>query len=126
MRVAVAETALAFDRQVEIVVPLAPRRDLAAGAADLQPEPARHVHRHLRAGRIDLRIEAVCPGLAVMVAPIGEKRDREMRLRSVAVAPNAPGKIGRVGARLHPDSVLDDPPVTGKAPNRDRPLEVKA
>ena len=56
----------------------------------------------------DLRREAGRPGVAVMIAAIGEQAPPRAGRRLVALAFEPPGDIDRVGAGLHPDPLLDD------------------
>ena len=82
MRVAVVEAAPALHREIEIAVPVAAWIDLPAGAGDAQREPARHGNGQAGAIAGNLGVEAGFPGVAVMIAAVGQKRDRKRRVGS--------------------------------------------
>src|SRR5215207_1956718 len=126
MMVAVGQAALAFERQVEILDPVALWRDPAARSLDAQRKAARHRHhdRVVRGG--DLRRKSWRPGLAMMVAAIGEQCDRQARRFGLRRLQQPPGDIGRVRTRLHPDALLDAARADREAPYRDRAVEREA
>jgi len=123
--VALGEAALALDRQVEILDPRALRNNRTAGRGDAQRKAVLHAHGELVAFGTDLGGKARHPGLAVMVAPVGEDRHREKRVRAAARRHETPGEVSRVRPRLHPDPLLDADVADRGPPHRDGAVEVK-
>ena len=113
-----------FDRQVEIAVPVAARLDLSAGGGNRQSKPARHRDGQIDALGVDLRIEPVLPGVAMMVAAVGEKRDGKRGISDIPV--QTPSDTDRVGARLHPDAMLDQNAAAAETPDWNSAVEMEA
>jgi hypothetical protein len=126
MRVTIGKTPFALDRQVEILAPIAARREGTAGAGDGQGEPAGNRHRQRSAMRCDLGIETGRPGLAMVIAAIGEKVHRQFDCGRIRIVLEPPHGVDRVGPWLHPDAMLDDAAAASEAPNWNCAVEVKA
>src|SRR5712691_913014 len=123
MVITIEEAALALDRQVEILDPRALRNDGAARSPDAQDKAVLHGHDEaVIFGRYFGR-KAGDPGLAVMVTPIGEDRHRENRVKPATRRHEAPGDVGRVRPRLHPDPLLDADLTDREMPHRDGAVE---
>src|SRR5262249_51036743 len=105
-RVAVAEATLAFYRQGEILAPDPAGPDMAGAAGEMQTNAVPHDRRQASTIRGNLRIEAGRPSLAVMVAVIGEERDAEPGIATLAF--QFPREVDGIGTGLQPDPVLDD------------------
>src|SRR6185312_7000760 len=110
------EAALALDRQVEILVPIAARLDMPARADDAQRERTVDSGGETRPVCRDLGVEVGLPGFAVVVAAVGEKADAEP---SVGGAFELPCEVNGVGACFQPDAVLDDRLAAAEPPDRD-------
>src|SRR5271154_2127069 len=119
MRVARSETTLPLDRQIEVAIPVVERRYRAAGRSDVQGEPISDVDRQCGSVGCNLRFKARRPGVAMVVAAVSEQRYRKMRRGPVSLGFEPPSEINGVGARFHPDPLLDNTAAEGKTPYRD-------
>src|ERR1700690_1113397 len=95
MRVTVAEATLPLHWKIEIAVPVAAWRDLAAGAGDPQREPAKDRDGQALTVAGDLGIEPGLPSIAVMVAAISQEGDGQRHIGDAALQP--PSEVDRVG-----------------------------
>ena len=125
--VAVAQAALALDREIEVLVPVVAAGDRAAAAFQMQREPVRVSHAHVRAVGLDHRVEVPRPRQSVEIACVDQQAhlEREGPGRHRSAGQQPPADVRGVLAVLHPHPVLHAQLTTGVTPDRDAPVEVE-
>ena len=106
--IACREAALRLDRQVEVLDPIVPRLDGAARRGDSQGEAPQDIHAQAVASDADVRRKRVGPGLAVMIAAVGQEIDPQppaVRWDRVLYAVGAKRAIARIRV-----SIMTSPP----------------
>src|ERR1051326_2743246 len=126
MTIMVRQATLAFERQIEIIDPIVLRPDHAARHLEIKREAVSDPDGQRLVADGNLRRKPRDPGLPVMIAAVGEERDREMRHSARRGRQQSPADISHVGAEFHPDPLLDAAVSDGELPYRDRSVEVEA